>query len=60
MLEEIEGWLEKHFDREETVLLPAVKKHGDEKLVTPLTPGFLSIPTSATGWPIPENVLTSC
>lgn len=34
MLEEIEDWLGKHFDREETILLPAVEKHGNERLVT--------------------------
>ena len=36
MLKAIHSWLEKHFDREETVLLPAVKKRGDEKLVAAL------------------------
>ena len=36
MLKTIDDWLEKHFNREETVLLPAVKKYGDEKLVTSL------------------------
>ena len=36
MLEAIYTWLEKHFDREETVLLPAVEKHGEEKFVTAL------------------------
>jgi len=37
MLEAICTWLEKHFNREETVLLPAVKKDGDQKLVTALS-----------------------
>jgi hemerythrin-like domain-containing protein len=36
MLKAISTWLEKHFDREENVLLPALKKHGDEKLVLAL------------------------
>jgi iron-sulfur cluster repair protein YtfE (RIC family) len=36
MLEEIETWLGKHFSREETVLLPAVEDHGNDKLVTAL------------------------
>ncbi len=36
MLKTIYAWLEKHFDREENILLPALKKHGDEKLVTAL------------------------
>jgi iron-sulfur cluster repair protein YtfE (RIC family) len=36
MLKTIYACLEKHFDREENVLLPAVKKYGDEKLVTTL------------------------
>ena len=36
MLVAINTWLEKHFSREETVLLPAVKKFGDRKLVTAL------------------------
>jgi hemerythrin-like domain-containing protein len=32
----ITAWLEKHFNREETALLPAVKKYGDENLVASL------------------------
>jgi len=36
MLNTIDTWLEKHFKREETALLPAVKKYGDENLVTSL------------------------
>lgn len=36
MLEEIETWLGKHFSREESVLLPAVQQHSDERLVTAL------------------------
>ncbi len=36
MLEEIETRLGKHFSREETVLLPAVEKDGNDKLVTAL------------------------
>jgi hemerythrin-like domain-containing protein len=32
----IAAWLDKHFNREETALMPAVKKYGDEKLVTSL------------------------
>lgn len=36
MLEEIDTWLGKHFSREETVLLPAVGKYGDDRLVTAL------------------------
>ena len=34
MLVAINTWLEKHFSREETVLLPAVAKYGDDKLIT--------------------------
>ncbi|MHB8104577.1 MAG: hemerythrin domain-containing protein [Dehalococcoidales bacterium] len=36
MLEEINTWLGKHFSREETVLLPAVEKDGNDRLVTAL------------------------
>ncbi len=36
MLESIDTWLEKHFKHEETILLPAVAKQGDEKLITAL------------------------
>jgi hemerythrin-like domain-containing protein len=36
MLEVIDAWLEKHFKREETILLPAVEKQGNEKFVTAL------------------------
>lgn len=36
MLKTIDTWLEEHFNREEAALLPAVKKYGDEKLVTSL------------------------
>ena len=36
MLKTIDAWLVKHFNREETVLLPAVQKLGDEKLVIAL------------------------
>jgi iron-sulfur cluster repair protein YtfE (RIC family) len=36
MLEEIETWLGKHFSREESVLLPAVKEFGNDRLVTAL------------------------
>jgi hemerythrin-like domain-containing protein len=32
----INSWLDKHFSREETALLPAVKKYGDENLVNSL------------------------
>ena len=36
MLLAIDTWLKKHFSREETVLLPAVQKYGNDKLVTAL------------------------
>lgn len=36
MLEEIEAWLGKHFSREETILLPAVEKLGNDRFVTAL------------------------
>lgn len=36
MLEEIATWLDNHFNREETVLLAAVEKHGERKLATAL------------------------
>ena len=36
MLLAIDTWLIKHFNREETILLPAVEKHGNDKLVTSL------------------------
>lgn len=32
----IDSWLDKHFNREETVLLEAVERHGDQKLVKSL------------------------
>lgn len=36
MLVSIESWLDKHFNREETILLSAVEKHGERKLITTL------------------------
>jgi len=36
MLEAIDTWLDKHFNREETVLLSAVEQDGDRKFVTAL------------------------
>ena len=36
MLEAIHTWLDKHFNREETVLLSAVEQDGDRKFVTAL------------------------
>jgi hemerythrin-like domain-containing protein len=36
MVNAINSWLDKHFSREETALLPAVKKYGDENLVNSL------------------------
>jgi iron-sulfur cluster repair protein YtfE (RIC family) len=36
MLQSIEDWLGKHFDREETILLPAVKKFNVQKLIDAL------------------------
>lgn len=36
MLEEIATWLDKHFNREETVLLAAVEKQGERKVLTAL------------------------
>ena len=36
MLEAIDTWLDKHFNREETVLLSAVEQHGDRKFVAAL------------------------
>lgn len=36
MLEEIATWLDEHFNREETVLLTAIEKQGERKLVTAL------------------------
>jgi hemerythrin-like domain-containing protein len=34
LVQTIESWLEKHFNREETALLKAIEQHGDSKFVT--------------------------
>jgi hypothetical protein len=36
MLGEIDSWLDRHFNREETILLKAVEEHGEQKLVMAL------------------------
>ncbi|MFH1647220.1 MAG: hemerythrin domain-containing protein [Chloroflexota bacterium] len=36
MLVAIGSWLDKHFNREETILLSAVEKHGERKLISAL------------------------